>query len=134
ARGGGGGVGGGGGGGAGGGPPPLAGSWLGAALGQAGGPRRPAKGAELLRRPEPKEWRRATLTRERQKISDRHGEEVVRLVTAGSPQQAHRWRQALEDGPRGTVACLRRGDPSVQIAVRLGRLLDVELVHLHGRA
>ena len=28
--------------------------------------------------------------------------------------------------------CLLRGDPSVQIAVRPGRLLDVELVHLHG--
>ena len=28
--------------------------------------------------------------------------------------------------------CLLRGDPSVQIAVRLGGFLDVELVHLHG--
>jgi hypothetical protein len=31
-------------------------------------------------------------------MSDRHGEEVVRLVTAGSPWEAHRWRQALEGG------------------------------------
>jgi putative signal transducing protein len=30
-------------------------------------------------------------------MSDRHGEEIVRLVTASSPQEAHLWRQALED-------------------------------------
>ena len=29
-------------------------------------------------------------------MSDRHRDEVVRLVTASSPQEAHRWRQALE--------------------------------------
>jgi hypothetical protein len=30
------------------------------------------------------------------KMSDRHGEEIVRLVAAGGPQQAQLWRQALE--------------------------------------
>lgn len=30
-------------------------------------------------------------------MSDRQGDEVVRLVTASNPQQAHLWRQALED-------------------------------------
>jgi hypothetical protein len=30
-------------------------------------------------------------------MSDQHGEEIVRLVTASSPQEAHLWRQALED-------------------------------------
>jgi hypothetical protein len=29
-------------------------------------------------------------------MSDRHDEEIVRLVTAGGPQEAHLWRQALE--------------------------------------
>jgi hypothetical protein len=29
-------------------------------------------------------------------MSDRADEEVVRLVTASSPQEAHLWRQALE--------------------------------------
>src|SRR5262249_35542663 len=51
----------------------------------AGGPRCPATGAELSRRPEPKERLRAPLTREPQKMSDRHGAGVVRFVTAGSP-------------------------------------------------
>jgi carbon storage regulator len=37
--------------------------------------------------------RRAPAAR---KMSDRHGEGVVRLVTAGSPHEAHLWRQALE--------------------------------------
>ena len=30
-------------------------------------------------------------------MSDRHRDEIVRLVTARSPQEAHLWRQALED-------------------------------------
>jgi carbon storage regulator CsrA len=42
------------------------------------------------------------------KLSDRHGEEVVRLVTAGSPQEAHRWRQALEG--QG-IGCRVVGEP-----------------------
>jgi hypothetical protein len=29
-------------------------------------------------------------------MSDRHRDEIVRLVTASSPQEAHLWRQALE--------------------------------------
>ena len=29
-------------------------------------------------------------------MSDRPGQEIVRLVTASSPQEAHLWRQALE--------------------------------------
>jgi hypothetical protein len=29
-------------------------------------------------------------------MSDRHRDEVVRLVTAGSPPEAHLWQQALE--------------------------------------
>src|SRR5262249_771963 len=70
------------------GPPPLARSWLRAAFGQAGGPRHPATGAELLRRPEAKEWLRATLTREPQKRSDRHGEGIIHLVTTGGPSPA----------------------------------------------
>jgi hypothetical protein len=31
------------------------------------------------------------------KLSDPHGEEIVRLVTGNSPQEAHLWRQSLED-------------------------------------
>jgi hypothetical protein len=54
-------------------------------------------GYGLLRRPEPTEWLRATLTRKEQKMFDRHGDDVVRLVTASNPQEAHLWRQALED-------------------------------------
>jgi hypothetical protein len=43
-------------------------------------------------------------------MSDQHGEEIVRLVTAGSPQEAHLWRQALEDeGVRCRVAGEYRG-------------------------
>jgi hypothetical protein len=30
-------------------------------------------------------------------MSDRRREEIVRLVTASSPLEAHLWRQALED-------------------------------------
>jgi hypothetical protein len=30
-------------------------------------------------------------------MSDRHGEEIVRLGTTSSPQEAQLWRQALED-------------------------------------
>ena len=30
-------------------------------------------------------------------MSDRPGQEIVRLVTASRPQEAHLWRQALED-------------------------------------
>jgi hypothetical protein len=30
-------------------------------------------------------------------MSDHQGEGIVRLVTASSPQEAHLWRQALED-------------------------------------
>ena len=30
-------------------------------------------------------------------MSDRPGQEIVRLVTASSPQEAHLWRQALAD-------------------------------------
>lgn len=30
-------------------------------------------------------------------MSDHHDGEIVRLVTANSPQEAHHWRQALED-------------------------------------
>jgi hypothetical protein len=30
-------------------------------------------------------------------MADRQGDEIVRLVTASNPQQAHLWRQALED-------------------------------------
>jgi hypothetical protein len=30
-------------------------------------------------------------------MSDRRGDEFVRLVTASNPQDAHLWRQALED-------------------------------------
>ena len=30
-------------------------------------------------------------------MSDRHHDEIVRLVMASSPQEAHLWRQALED-------------------------------------
>jgi hypothetical protein len=38
-------------------------------------------------------------------MSDRHGDEVVQLVTASDPQQARLWRQALEDqGIRCPVA------------------------------
>jgi hypothetical protein len=29
-------------------------------------------------------------------MSEYQGEEIVRLVTAGNPQEAHLWRQALE--------------------------------------
>ena len=29
-------------------------------------------------------------------MTDRHRDEVVRLVTTSSPREAHRWRQALE--------------------------------------
>jgi hypothetical protein len=29
-------------------------------------------------------------------MADRRRDEIVRLVTASSPQEAHRWRQALE--------------------------------------
>jgi len=29
-------------------------------------------------------------------MSDRHGEELVHLAIASSPQEAHLWRQALE--------------------------------------
>jgi hypothetical protein len=30
-------------------------------------------------------------------MPDRHADEIVRLATASSPQEAHLWRQALED-------------------------------------
>jgi CheY-like chemotaxis protein len=48
-------------------------------------------------RPETRGSHEATLTRKAKKMPDRNGEEIVRLVTASSPQEAHLRRQALED-------------------------------------
>jgi CheY-like chemotaxis protein len=47
-------------------------------------------------RPQAKGWPCATFTREPYAMSQHHDEEIVRLVTASSPQEAHLWQQALE--------------------------------------
>jgi hypothetical protein len=43
------------------------------------------------------------------KMSARHKDEVVRLVTAGSPQEIHLWRSAVEGQPQGRDARLPPG-------------------------
>jgi CheY-like chemotaxis protein len=48
-------------------------------------------------RPEARRSPHATRPKEPPTMSDHHDAEIVRLVTASSPQEAQLWRQALED-------------------------------------
>jgi hypothetical protein len=52
-------------------------------------------------------------------MADHHRDEVVRLVTASSPQEAHLWRQALEGrGTAGKAVRVRR-----TVVIRNGELV-----------